>query len=111
MLVIRARAHLDPSPRELVVAGHSCKKNTNLYNYKIPLLCQKLSINSGSGSPPHPNKKIAPVAAAGVEDWFVTVVRLLGCFRLLPCSALLKCGVKIRIFELVPTTKFHKIVN
>jgi hypothetical protein len=23
----------------------------------------------------------------------------------------LKCGVKIRIFELVPTTKFHKIVN
>jgi hypothetical protein len=78
-------------------------------NYRT--VCQKLSINSGSGSPPHPNKKIAPVAAAGVEDWFVTVVRLLGCFRLLPCSALLKCGVKIRIFELVPTTKFHKIVN
>ena len=39
MSIIRARAHLDPySPRAVGSWLHSCKKNTNLYNYKIPLL-------------------------------------------------------------------------
>jgi hypothetical protein len=47
------------------------------------------------------SKKIAPVAR--VVSWSRS--------RAGQGRQVLKCGVKIRIFELVPTTKFHKIVN
>jgi len=46
-----------------------------------------------STSPPHPNKKIAPVAAAGVEDRSVSLwLRLLGCFA---CSPALLCRLQV----------------
>jgi hypothetical protein len=60
--------------------------------------------------PPHPNKKIAPVAAAGVEDRSVSLwLRLLGCFACSP--ALPSAGAENMEYYFVNSQTMNRFVK